>query len=184
MHAVAVLILAATLALAGCGRPQAAEQPVPTPQKEVEPGRAVAIMESARHIPVGSSHEPYSTDPPTSGPHYDIPAKPGFFDKAPPDEQLVHNLEHGYVIIWFKADDLDATARASLIAKIKNVLATADDSVYTRSPKLIAVPRPKLKVRIALTSWGHILELDSFDQAQIGRFIKFYLDTAPENQSP
>ena len=44
---IAVLILAATLALAGCGRPQAAEQPVPTPQKEVEPGRAVAIMESA-----------------------------------------------------------------------------------------------------------------------------------------
>ena len=42
----------------------------------------------------------YNTNPPTTGRHYEIPAQDGIYGEAPQDEQLVHNMEHGRVIIW------------------------------------------------------------------------------------
>ena len=45
------------------------------------------------HISSGIVHEPYNSNPPTSGPHYSQPARPGFRggeDIA--DEHLVHSL--------------------------------------------------------------------------------------------
>ncbi|MFI5695993.1 DUF3105 domain-containing protein [Kribbella sp. NPDC051586] len=48
----------------------------------------------------------YSVSPPSSGPHYAVWAP---FDKKfysmgdrPPVENLVHNLEHGYTILWYR----------------------------------------------------------------------------------
>lgn len=47
----------------------------------------------------------YDPAPPAFGPHYNVPA--GFNrkfytpDDRPPVEQLVHNLEHGYTILWY-----------------------------------------------------------------------------------
>ncbi len=64
-----------------------------------KPGQSVPQL-SRTHIQVDDPHEPYNSDPPTSGPRA-APVEAGFYDEAPPDEQLVHNLEHGYVIIWY-----------------------------------------------------------------------------------
>jgi Protein of unknown function (DUF3105) len=44
----------------------------------------------------------YKTDPPTSGNHFEIPAADGAYNQAPDVEPLVHSLEHGRVIFWFK----------------------------------------------------------------------------------
>ena len=41
----------------------------------------------------------YSTVPPTSGPHWEAWSKCGFFNHPLPDELLVHNLEHGNIIV-------------------------------------------------------------------------------------
>lgn len=141
-------------------------------------------MSSDRHIERGESHEPYSTDPPTSGPHYDEPAKAGFYVVAPPDEELVHSLEHGYVIISYRADDLSPASRRRLVADIKAVMEAAGTSIHTDTPKLIAVPRPTLRSRLALTSWGHMDELDWFDRGEILGFVKNFRDEAPEWDAP
>lgn len=57
----------------------------------------------------------YSSAPPTSGKHFDVPAEDAGYLKAPDVKTLVHSLEHGRVVIWFKAD-LPRRARASLRA--------------------------------------------------------------------
>ena len=44
----------------------------------------------------------YDTNPPTNGRHYQVPAEDGLYHEAPTDEQLVHTLEHGRVIVWVK----------------------------------------------------------------------------------
>lgn len=44
----------------------------------------------------------YDSNPPTSGKHYDVPAEDGEYAKAPDVKELVHSLEHGRVVIWFK----------------------------------------------------------------------------------
>jgi hypothetical protein len=57
----------------------------------------------------------YKTTPPSFGPHNPTPAEQGIHfytaDDRPPVEVLVHNLEHGWTIVWYDesvADDADA----------------------------------------------------------------------------
>ena len=57
----------------------------------------------------------YSSSPPTSGKHFVEPAEDGAYDDAPDVKQLVHTMEHGRVIIWFKRN-LPADDRADLKA--------------------------------------------------------------------
>src|SRR5690349_11842262 len=48
----------------------------------------------------------YSVSPPSSGPHYAVwaPFDKKFYSTSdrPPVENLVHNLEHGYTILWYR----------------------------------------------------------------------------------
>src|SRR5207302_10684415 len=44
----------------------------------------------------------YKTNPPSSGNHDPMPASDGVYTSAPGIGHLVHALEHGRVIIWFK----------------------------------------------------------------------------------
>jgi hypothetical protein len=177
----AFMVLA--VATAGCRTPTATS-PASESGTGALPDKAVPVMSSARHIAPGSPHEPYSTDPPTSGPHYSVPAKAGFYTEAPPDEQLVHNLEHGYVVIWYRSEDLSAKDRARFLADIQAAMKSGGTSANTGTPKLIAVPRPTLRSRLTLTSWGHLDELDHFDQQRILSFIASFRDQAPEPTAP
>ena len=137
--------------------------------------------QSRDHIQRGAAHDPYNSDPPTSGPHYaDRPnmqqTAPGFYDEtdAPLDEDLIHAEEHGYVIIWYdcaKAPNGDCTA---LKAGIKQVMAQLGGQ------KLVALPRKDMKTMLALTSWTKVQRLDAFDVAKITSFYKTHLNQAPE----
>jgi hypothetical protein len=57
----------------------------------------------------------YSSNPPTSGRHYPIPAGDAAYEEAPNVKLLVHTLEHSRVIVWFQPD-LPQEARAALKA--------------------------------------------------------------------
>jgi len=67
------------------------------------------------HVPEIDRKIEYSSDPPTSGLHYPIPAADGAYDESPDVKMLVHTLEHSRVIIWFDRD-LPRESRASLKA--------------------------------------------------------------------
>ncbi|HWD83219.1 MAG TPA: DUF3105 domain-containing protein [Kribbella sp.] len=66
----------------------------------------------------------YSVSPPSSGPHYAVwaPFDKRFYSMSdrPPVENLVHNLEHGYTILWYR-DTLpkDEISKIEKIAKSK-----------------------------------------------------------------
>ena len=147
------------------------------------PGKGVPIQ-SRTHIHLGDPHEPYNSNPPTSGPHAE-PVEAGFYDEAPPDENLVHNLEHGYVILWYDCTGLDQAQCDALKGQIKTVMDRASTvGVFSRAKKLIAVPRAAMPMRLALTSWGRLLRLDSFDEAQINGFINRMRRRSPEPDAP
>lgn len=61
--------------------------------------------EGNEHVPAGQTVE-YETSPPTSGDHWppENVAEPGFYPDAVPSESLVHNMEHGQIVIWYDAD--------------------------------------------------------------------------------
>jgi hypothetical protein len=84
----------------------------------------------------------YDTNPPTSGRHYQEPAPDGAYGDAPQDEQLVHNLEHGRVIVWFKPG-LPEGERADLRALF-------DEDSY----QMVMVPRQDMPYAVAASAWN------------------------------
>ena len=46
----------------------------------------------------------YITLPPTSGDHWERWADCGFYDSGLPDELIVHNLEHGNIVVSYSPD--------------------------------------------------------------------------------
>ena len=84
----------------------------------------------------------YETNPPTTGRHYQIPAEDGAYSEAPSDEELVHGLEHGRVIIWFKPG-LPSGQRADLKALF-------DEDDY----QMFLVPRKDMPYAVAASAWN------------------------------
>lgn len=132
-----------------------------------KPGTAY-LDQGREHIAVGAEHAAYNSNPPTSGPHYAEPAPWGFYDEALPDEQLVHNLEHGGVWIAYKNSE-DAELKAAL----KKI---ADD--YT--VKVIVTPRPQNDARISVAAWTRLLAMETYDETALRDFIKAFINRGPE----
>lgn len=119
------------------------------------------------HISPGQAHEPYNSNPPTSGPHLVNPADWGVYSNPLQDEQAVHNLEHGG--IWITYKDIDDETKAAL------------EQVARANPgSIIMSPRSENDSKIALAAWTRLLKLDSYDEAKILEFIKANKNKAPE----
>jgi hypothetical protein len=96
---------------------------------------------SREHTTSLSTRVKYSTNPPTSGKHYQIPAQDGIYGDAPQDEELVHAQEHGRVIFWVKPSAPE-DVRA-------NIRALVEDDPY----QMFLVPREKMPYEVAATAW-------------------------------
>jgi hypothetical protein len=115
-----------------------------------------------RHISAETDpHEPYNSDPPTSGPHLPYIAPWGVHTRPIPLELQVHNLEDGGVVIQYNCECPD------LAEKLRGIVRQYDRQV-------ILAPYPSMKSKIALTAWTRLETLDDFDGARITRFIKAY----------
>ena len=136
-------------------------------------GVSVPVMSSSRHIDVGAQHEPYNSDPPTSGPHMPRIADWGAYDKPIPKEYQVHNLEDGGVVIQYHCPK----GCPNLVKKLESVFF----KYKTRAEKekkymhLILAPYPDMDALIALTAWTRLDKLNDFDEARIDRFIEAYI---------
>ena len=123
-------------------------------------------IQGQEHIAIGATHLEYNSNPPTSGPHYEVPAKWGIYQTELPDEQLVHNLEHGG--IWISYKDIDEGTKTALAEIAKSGL------------KIILAPRARNDAPIVLTSWGRVQKFQVFDKEAILNFIKANTNKSPE----
>jgi hypothetical protein len=80
--------------------------------------------------------EKYKTIPPSYGPHWATPvlsARPFYTVKDRPQmEQLVHNLEHGYTIVWY-----DKTIKGAQLSELKDLSTSARSRDETAPSKFI-----------------------------------------------
>ncbi len=136
-----------------------------------QPGTQVPIQ-SREHIAQGASHPPYNSDPPTGGWHYAEPANAGFYDQPIADETIVHNLEHGHVVLSYDCSKL--TNCDAVKAQLRDLVKRYN------TWKIVAVPRQNVDAPLALTAWGRIEKLPGYDQAKIDAFIRAYRDHGPE----
>jgi len=90
------------------------------------------------HVADGTQVD-YSQTPPDSGAHYASPAPftKRFYtvDDRPAVETLVHNLEHGYAIAWYRD-----TMPQDQIDQLKTIAGTFSDDAYNPTEKFIAAP--------------------------------------------
>lgn len=126
---------------------------------------------SRQHINTGTGGTGYNSNPPSSGPHWQNPANNGVYDSSLPDEQLIHNLEHGYIWIAYRPDVSD---------EVKNRLS---EIVKDDSWKVVLEPREKNDSKIALVVWGRVLKMEEPDYDKIKDFVRTYRNRGPEKTS-
>jgi hypothetical protein len=131
------------------------------------------------HIQPPQRASGYSSNPPTSGEHYNAaglgPLATGIHDQPVQNEGYVHNLEHGHIVIFYKAS-LDA----SLLEALKNVV--RGDPQYS-----MIAPREDMPYVLAFTAWGHLegCNAPNAQAAQLAStFIKRFEDQGPESGKP
>jgi hypothetical protein len=139
----------------------------------------------------------YDTAPPSHGRHYQSPITVntrGFYttDDAPRVEELVHNEEHGYTIVWYTAgvtgsqlDDLKTIA-----SKMRDDNATQKFIVVPWDTSRGAFPTGK---SVAITHWGAPKTEGKYATATAyrqycgqvsGSAIKAFVDAHPETDAP
>ena len=104
------------------------------------------------HLAPGESHV-YDQHPATSGYHdpTPLPAEPRAYTSPFPETNAVHNLEHGYVLLYYRADGPDALPQDV----IDSLAALAQ-----RENKVILAPYPQLGqgTSLAVAAWNKLWE--------------------------
>ena len=121
-------------------------------------------MPTAYHV--DGKNVSYSTLPPTSGDHWSTPAQCGFYDsKNIADEVIVHNMEHGNVVISYNISD---ESQKSRLKELHSRLTGSTEWLVTRPYKEIP------EGSIALTAWGIADEFEGVSEERITRFVEAY----------
>lgn len=156
-------------------------------------GVQTELAPSAAHFPenlfiADVVPEGYLTTPPTSGRHWNGWVQCGFYSRPVPDERIVHNMEHGNIIISYNLAD------QGQIVELEDVF---DDIGLTNAwgvarpydPGTVDTDGNELfpEGTIALTTWGvmdkwNVREVDDtdnhrvigVDRDRIGRFFEAY----------
>lgn len=127
-----------------------------------------------RHVSSGTDPN-YERIPPTGGPHYSGIVSPGFYEQPQPLGDLVHNLEHGHVVIYYDPSATSPAARESLRRFAEQYTSTW--------LAVVVVPNPQGDPRsdYVLTAWGHRLRMDGYDARVVRAFVDEYVGRGPEN---
>ncbi len=157
-----------------------------------------AVIEEAQsgtqdHRPDGESIT-YETAPPASGPHYSAPAA---FDRkfytvedTPEVERLVHNLEHGYTILWYdpSISDADLDSLEDLATKVTE----SDDVSDDVAGKFVVAPWDAERsegafpegMQFALSHWGVENSFRQYCGELSGEAVRDFVQDHPFSDSP
>jgi hypothetical protein len=120
-----------------------------------------------QHLASGASTT-YPSEPATSGLHdpSPLPADPAVYTEMPPETRLVHNLEHGFVNMYYRA-----SGDGALASDVVDALTS-----YAQNPEtghVLLTPHTSLPsgTALALTYWNRILTCPSGVTAEQARTI-------------
>lgn len=177
--ATALHVLALALALGGlaaCGgdddggsssgaepRPTSGGQPLGPADEGIEGVEAFEVT-SASHTEEDLA---YDHSPPVGGEHNPVPATCGFYESdPPPEENLVHSIEHGSIWIAYGPDV--PGAELDSLRDIAGGLA-----------KVVVTPYEGLDSPLVVTTWARQMALDSVDDPRLGQFVEQYRSSQP-----
>lgn len=161
---VVIVILAVALSGGGGGSASA---------EVLAAGGCVATDQASQgrdHVPESPPLSEYNTFPPTSGSHFAVPVIWNVYSAPVEQYRLIHNLEHGGVIVQYGEDVPEDQVEAIL-------------GWYQGSPDgIVVAPLPELGGDIALTAWTHLLTCsDGFEEGAFTEFREAYRFNGPES---
>ena len=137
--------------------------------RDTGPGLGFAV----RELPAGHG-PPYFYDtsitidgfpveiPPTSGSHDATPSPSGFLGRPLIAEVVVHNMEHGAVVLWYQPGDPDLAGEVNRL--VRDFGPTC----------LVAGSYAAMSFEVAATVWGRVLPLTQFDREALAEFLREY----------
>ena len=173
--------------VAGACAPQAAPPPAPragaaspvAPSDRVPPAESGDTVQSfddmgRDHIAAGAPAPTYNSNPPTSGPHSPRFVDWGIVDQLPPKEVMVHNMEHGGVIVWYNCQGGPSPLTSAQCQELRTNLAGVVQPRLAAKKEIVMGAYADMRQRIALTAWGKLDAFDEFDAQRVARFIDTY----------
>ena len=146
------------------------QQPVPP---DVPEGVEFFENEGHEHIPENSMSF-FKTDPPTSGPHSVTWLPPSIYEAHETTrELLVHNLEHGNIVIYFN--------RALLSDSEMKWLSELTHQYLGQWDGMLMVARDDKEHPLILTAWRAMLRMKAMDQKKVLKFVEAFRGRGPEN---
>jgi hypothetical protein len=118
--------------------------------------------------------EHYASAIPTSGPHTNA-AQWGVSTTQLPNEEIIHNMEHGGLIISYNPN-LDL----SIVHKLQTLFAPPFSDASFAPTKAIVMPRYEQKKAIVIASWRLLYETDSFNQQIFENYYRAHVGQSPE----
>jgi hypothetical protein len=155
--------------------------------KPLPPKKDPTALKGGYHADVPSLSTPikglWSTSPPSAGAHCGLWAVWGFYRQAVNPRQVVHNEEHGGVIIWWGP-------------KVSSAAVDQLESFYGQKPEaMFGTPYAGLGDEIVLTAWtnpkgtyyrngdygvGHVAVCSGFNQKAFATFRDAFRGKGPE----
>ena len=122
----------------------------------------------------------WNTDPPTSGPHYAVPAIFGRYEDELEPARVVHNLEHGGIFILYGKEVPDST--------VQQLIDFYDD----HKTGTIMAPLNRLGDKFALGAWvvdgdldnGFLAKCKTYDENAVSSFFDMLQFRGPERYDP
>lgn len=125
----------------------------------------------------------YETSPPTSGDHWptEFLVDPAFYPETVEEEGLVHNMEHGHVVVWYKPD-----ASGDTVSELEEFTKAAnhEDALPGGAiPPIITVPYDDIEESksYVLTAWNATQSCARYSLAAINNFRERFQGRGPEN---
>ncbi len=149
-------VLLATLAAASCGGsdPGAApgSPPVTATASGAQCGAAIRQPDQGRQH-LDDVNYTYPQHPASSGPHYPVPLlpSPAVYTAPVPEARALHNLEHGYVWVYYQSSGSNALP-AALVAALT--------AAVPGERKVLMAPYPQLPAGAALdfAAWDELAQ--------------------------
>ena len=124
--------------------------------------------------------DPYSSVPAASGSHWETPAAWVAYSTPQSESQVIHNLEHGGIVIWYDPEAIDDAQVAELTSYVQGQVASGLSGRF----KFILSPwggSEDLGAAVAVVAWRHLLKLEAFDMSAVRAFADAnYLRYGPE----
>lgn len=113
----------------------------------------------------------YPDRPPAGGPHNPCWTTWGVHTNAVPDDNWVHNLEHGGVVFLYNCPSGCATDVAALTSYVQSL-----------GNRGVLTPYSDMDWTYAAVAWGHRLLANCLDMTALQQFYTDHVNQAPEQE--